>query len=104
VASARRRIRLRVSNLVIHSPVKPLDVDLDAKGLLYVRVRSGRVHRTLAIHDLVNADYDREGSLLGFEVLDVLARALSAVVPGRIRASGRPFAAAPGSFELAAAS
>lgn len=48
-----------------------LIMDYDPVGrALYVRVRSGRVHRTREEADGVQVDLDRMGRLLGVEVLD----------------------------------
>lgn len=46
-------------------------VDYDPVGrALYVRVRSGRIHRTHEEAEGVQVDLDRSGHLLGVEVLD----------------------------------
>ncbi len=48
-----------------------LIVDYDPVGrALYVRVRSGRVHKTREEAEDVHVDLDRAGRLLGVEVLD----------------------------------
>ena len=44
------------------------DKEADA---MYIRVKSGKVHKTLEVSDAVNIDVDKKGRALGVEILFV---------------------------------
>lgn len=78
----RKKIRMK---LEINGPTRPLGVDFDETGTaFYVRVREGTSVVTKAIGDEVLADYDKDGKLLGFEVIG-LGAGRAAGIPDGIR-------------------
>ena len=84
----------------LKGPARPLGVEFDETGVaLYVRIRDGRVARTMEVGVEVLADYDRTGRLLGFEVLGLKA-GRTATVPESI---GKKRPGAVPRFELALA-
>ena len=84
----------------LKGPVRPLGVEFDGTGAaLYVRIRNGRVARTLEVSRMVLADYDRGDRLLGFEVIG-LKSGRTAAVPESI---GKKHPGTVPRFELALA-
>ena len=47
------------------------DKEADA---MYIRVKDGRVHKTLEVSDAVNIDVDKKGRALGVEILYISAQ------------------------------
>ncbi|KKW47563.1 hypothetical protein A3C21_02280 [Candidatus Kaiserbacteria bacterium RIFCSPHIGHO2_02_FULL_59_21] len=59
------------------------DKEADA---MYIRVKKGRVHKTLEVSDGVNVDADRKGKALGIELLFISSQMPRKSISKTIRA------------------
>lgn len=66
------------------------DKEADA---MYIRVKKGKVHKTLEISDCLLADVDKKGNVLGFDLLFVSSQIPRKSISKTIR-SGIPVAVA----------
>ena len=65
------------------------DKEADA---MYIRVKSGKVHKTLEVSDAVNIDVDKKGRALGVEILYISSQMPRASITKTIR-TGIPVSA-----------